>query len=282
MKTEIVVVGAGAIGLALAYELACRGHRVTLVERDRVPLAKSVAGGPSRELEDWDLPRGASSWAASGILPPANLDTATDPIDRLRGLSHRRFPELAKRLAEETGIDCRFRRCGGWYLSDSPGETASMVGMVQYWRELSIECQPVSLPHCAAREPGLGPWCETVTSAKAWWVPDESTVCTPRLMAALSAACAARGVTILDRHVVRGFEETDAGVRLRLHAQASASQPVVESPAAARDLVAERLAICGGVWSGLIDPALRLSRSLVPVRGQILLLRRSSVTRCGA
>ncbi len=35
MNTEVVVLGAGAIGLSIGYELSRRGKRVTIVERDR-------------------------------------------------------------------------------------------------------------------------------------------------------------------------------------------------------------------------------------------------------
>jgi len=278
MKTEIAVVGAGAIGLTVAYELVCRGHQVTLVERDRVPAVDLPTDSDASAANAWDLPRGASSWAASGILPPANPDTATDPIDRLRGMSHRRFPGLAERLLEETGIDCQLRRCGGWYLSDSAGETAAMVGMVQYWRELSIECEPIDLNQCTAREPILKDWCASVSSAKAWWVPDEYTVCTPRLLAALALACVKRGVQVVDQRVVTGIDEGDRGVRVRLARRSIGSAFAADQKTDQIELVAEQLAVCGGVWSGLIDPALRLTQSLVPVRGQILLLRQQRQT----
>lgn len=268
MSTEVAVIGAGAIGLSLAYELARRGHRVTVIERDEIPT--SAAPNARR----WDLPRSASTWAASGILPPANVETATDPIDRLRGLSHRLFPALASRLRDETGIDCQLRRCGALYLSDSVGETAAMVGMVQYWRELAIECQEITLEELARRQPALRHWGETVSGAKAWWVPDEYTLCTPMYMAALAAGCEREGVRLLDRTTVTGIDDLGGAVRLHLSHSGSSDNGTAahDGREAPDELNVPRVALCAGVWSGRIAQSMRLSQSLVPVRGQILLL----------
>ena len=70
MKTyDDLIVGGGVVGLSLAWELARAGRAVHLIERD-----------PNGE---------GTSWAGAGILPPANVDAAHDPIDQLRGMSHR-------------------------------------------------------------------------------------------------------------------------------------------------------------------------------------------------
>ena len=106
---QTIVVGGGIIGLSIAWNLAKQGCSVTLLERDQVGRA--------------------TSWAGSGILPPANLAKAADPIDQLRGYSHQLFPSWAEELEQLTGIDSGLRRCGGWYLADSVGERASRVGI---------------------------------------------------------------------------------------------------------------------------------------------------------
>ena len=125
MKADVIVIGAGAVGAAIAYELLLSNRSVVLLDRDQPEQFR-----PS-----------ATSWAGAGILPPANFRTATDPIDRLRGLSHQRFPTLAEELQEVTGIDCELDRCGGWYLADTPGEIGAMTGMMLFWQELGIDCE---------------------------------------------------------------------------------------------------------------------------------------------
>ncbi len=78
MKHHTTIIGGGAVGLSTAWELARRGFRVSLLERSQIGRA--------------------TSWAGAGILPPANLGTATDPIDQLRGLSHELFPDWTEAL----------------------------------------------------------------------------------------------------------------------------------------------------------------------------------------
>ncbi len=253
MKAEIVVVGAGAIGLTTAYELARRGRGVVVIDRDRLRVTESTCCTTETPF------RSASSWAACGILPPANLSAATDPLERLRGLSHQLFPDLASRLKGETGIDPQLERCGGWYLSDTAGETASLVGMVDFWRELNIQCEEVDAAEFAIREPAMAEWAASSEKARAWWAPDEYRICTPLYLQALITACKKLGVRFLDERRVVGIEESKS--------------PVTVSVDDGECVTAEQLAVCGGVWSGLVSESLRLAGSLVPVRGQMLLLK---------
>ena len=175
MKPQrIVIVGGGVIGLSLAWELSRRGVAVTLLDKGEFGKA--------------------TSWAAAGILPPANRLTATDPMDQLRGLSHELFPGWCNRLKDLTGIDCGLRRCGGWYLAETAGERAAMIGMTEYWHEMQIECESIELATVAAREPILESWCHDPDTHAAWWVPDEYQIRTPRLLQALVQACRISGV----------------------------------------------------------------------------------------
>ncbi len=237
LSDRILIIGGGAIGLSTAWELARRGCAVTLLERNQ-----SVGR--------------ATSWSAAGILPPANFETATDPIDRLRGLSHNLFPEWVANLQATTGIDPGLRRCGGWYLANTPGEKASMIGMTDYWQSLEIECQPISSDELAKQEPALSN--AIVETAAAWWVPDEYQLRCPDHLKALETACQIAGVEI----------KTDAKVTdLRWNADSVSAQ--------CDDvwLDADHVVVCGGAWTGLVADELGLESSLIPVRGQIMLFQ---------
>jgi glycine oxidase len=237
MKTRTIIIGSGAIGLAIAWDLSRRGDQLTLLERNH-----TVGSG--------------TSCSASGILPAANMETATDPLDQLRGLSHRLFPEWVAELQSVTAVDSGYRRCGGWYLADTPGEHASMVGMTQYWNELSIQCESVSHEELARREPALTPHAGRAMTA--WFAPDECQVCPPDYLRALHLACQAGGVDTI----------TDAVVDdVRWGSQSAAVQ------VRGRWLECDRVVVCCGAWSGSVAARLRLQSSVVPVRGQILLLK---------
>ncbi len=238
MTHHTAIVGGGVIGLSIAWELVQRGHRVSLFD------SSAIGRG--------------TSWAATGILPPANLETATDPIDALRGVSHQRFPVWANDLKESTGIDVGLRRCGGWYLADTPGERAAMLGMAEYWNDLDIQCESVPLTQVGEREPGLADWVQTNPSAGAWWVPDEYQIRPPRYLQALAHACRQHGVDLHENCAIDDLQDSGG------------TSAIV---ADGRSIAADSIVICAGVWTGRIARRFGLESSLVPIRGQILLLR---------
>ena len=232
------------IGLSLAWELGRRGERVILLERDRVGRA--------------------TSWAATGILPPANQRLATDPLEQLRGMSHELFPGWSDALKRTTGIDNGFRRCGGWYLAETAGERAALGAMTSYWDELDICCEPVAAADLVRREPALRAWASHNPSASAWWTADECQVRSPDHLKALTQACRQTGVQILEDIGVVDIRWRDNSVT------ATANHPL---PDGTRDIQGDRVVLCGGAWTGRIADQLNLQTSLVPIRGQILMLK---------
>ena len=93
MKTDVLIVGAGVIGLSIAHELLCRGTRVTLVD----------PGEPGKE----------ASWAAAGVLAPQGARPVNrDYLDLcLAGLDL--YTDWSAALLGETGIDVEYRTEAG-------------------------------------------------------------------------------------------------------------------------------------------------------------------------
>lgn len=241
MNQHVIIVGGGVIGLSLAWQLSRRDVSVTLIERDRIGKA--------------------TSWAAAGILPPANAAKATDPIDRLRGISHALFPTWADELRSITGIDVGLRHCGGWYLADTPGEAASMIGMTGYWDELDIRCQRTDAAEVAIREPAIAAWIngDDRDRKHAWWVPDEYQIRPPRYLQALHQACLVGGVRFIESQSVADLEQQQTGASVTM------------TDGSHHD--ADAVVVCGGAWTGSVAERLHLQQSLIPIRGQILLLK---------
>ncbi|MEM9646221.1 MAG: FAD-dependent oxidoreductase [Planctomycetota bacterium] len=253
-ESTSLVIGAGVIGLSIADELSRRGHQVTVL--DRHDTARST------------------SWAASGILPPCHLETALDPLDRLRGYSHSFFASKIASLHRETGIDSELRCRGGWYLACSAGEAAAMAGMVAYWKEQGIACESVALDEIARREPALGVFARTndrdrrpedamreAGIRQAWFAPGECQIRPPRLLSALFRSCEARGVQFVTNVDIQRVDDRD--------------RSGVEVSDGERRWQAEQVVLAGGAATGLIEHRLRLQTSLVPIRGQILLKKAS-------
>jgi glycine oxidase len=94
---DVVVIGAGVIGCAIARELAKRGRDVMVIERD----------SPGRR----------ATWAAAGMLSPLGEAGAGGPFLELSDASLQRYASFAHELREETGIDIEYRTNGKLYVS---------------------------------------------------------------------------------------------------------------------------------------------------------------------
>src|SRR2546430_16783053 len=89
MSPDVIVVGAGATGTSIAYELAKAGVRVMIFERGQ------VAGGAT----------GASAGMIQ-INPDRNTPSS---LATLEAESARLFPALATELLDRTGMDIGYR-----------------------------------------------------------------------------------------------------------------------------------------------------------------------------
>ena len=98
LADDIVVIGGGVIGLAVANEFLRLGAKVRILERNYC----------GRE----------SSWAGGGILSPLLPWDYPDPVTELTQFSNRLLPSLAETLRQETGIDPEYRACGMLALPD--------------------------------------------------------------------------------------------------------------------------------------------------------------------
>ena len=138
-RADVVVAGAGLVGLSLAYELACLGAGVTLVD----------AGHPGRATD-----------AGAGILSPATShenDPVLWPFLRQAG-SH--YPRLLERLAadgaEVTGA--RYRACGVLSLCVRSTEDAWFAPFAEMaLRRTPGAVSEIGTDEAAALFPPLGP-----------------------------------------------------------------------------------------------------------------------------
>jgi len=232
---EVILIGGGVLGLSIAYELTSRGQRVRILER-----GKQIA----RE----------ASWAGAGILPPANPDSALNPCDKLKGISHRLHPQWAERLQQESGIDTEFRKCGGIYLAKKPGEAASLAGYISMLNQEGIEASFLSKDKLLTLEPTLDP----DQFQAAYLLPDEMTLRNPRHVKALAKACELRGVRIDTQCEVLEIENTN-GMITGLRTTAG---PVL----------GEQYCITSGAWSSeLLKQVTAIPTGIVPIRGQMIL-----------
>ena len=236
---DCLILGGGIIGLSLAYELAKHGLQVQVIDQSQ--MGKEA------------------SWAGAGILPPANLQTAVDPIDRLRGLSHPLHAQWSKQLAEETGIHNGYQPCGGIYLARQQGEAAALDAFVHWLQEDKIDVIPLTIQELVDREPALNETAHSGLLKAAYFVPAESQCRNPDHLRALLTACHQRGVILSDQVTAQSFN-------VRGH-------QIESIETSAGKLQAESYCITSGAWSGQLLAQLNIANGILPVRGQMVLYR---------
>ena len=234
---DVLIVGGGVVGLSLAWELAGRGARVVVAERQT----------PGRE----------ASWAGAGILPPAVDAEDASAAERLTALSHRLHATWAAELRESTGIDTGYVRCGGIYLARDEVEKQFLEAAAELCARRQIECRRLTADELTNMEPSAD-WASASPQLEAaWWLPDECQIRNPRHLRALLVACQMRGVRVLPETEVLGFDvEQERVARVRT---------------AQGTLAAAQICVTSGPWTRRLLEGLGVPTAIRPVRGQIAL-----------
>jgi len=229
---DLIVVGAGLIGLSIAREASGRGLRVTLLDRGE--------------------PGGGASRAAAGMLSP--LSEASDSGAYLRfGLtSLRMYRSWVAELEERSGVEVEYRECGKLCLAHTSEEEERLRARHAWAREIRVRAEALSIQDLQAHLP------EVVSATEsALLVHDDFRVSARRLSRALVQAARIEGIEVRAEAGVRAIR-TDGG---------RISGVLLENGSS---LFTERVLLSAGAWSGTIGgihpPPIR------PVRGQMVAL----------
>lgn len=189
---DVLLVGAGLIGLASAWRMSRRGAKVTLVDPQ-----------PGR----------GASWAAAGMLAPVTeVHYGEEPLLRLNLASSDLFPAFIEGLMEDGGRDVGYRRCGTVMVARDRDDNAALEDVYRYQGELGLEVERLSARDLRRHEPALSP-----RTRGGIHVPGDHQVDNRALVDALMRSCEERGVSFRREHA-QAVESSDGratGVRLR-------------------------------------------------------------------
>lgn len=174
-STDIVIAGAGLMGLTSAYYLSRQGYSVRLIDAGRV----------GRQ----------ASWAGGGILWPLYAWRYPKPVQEMAQAGRKLYPQLCAQLLSTTGIDAEYRETGMLVVDSDESDNAA------HWCAENNEPRQIITAGDAA--PGLN------TQGPITYLPKVAQVRNPRLCKALKAHLLSVGVDVVENEAVSDVTECD-------------------------------------------------------------------------
>ncbi|HKF07799.1 MAG TPA: glycine oxidase ThiO [Xanthobacteraceae bacterium] len=239
-KPNVAIIGAGVIGLAIAWRLAARGTSVQVFDR-------GAAGA------------GASHAAAGMLAACAEAEPGEEALVALGRESQARWGAFAAELLAASGIDVELRPEGTLLLALTADDQARLTHQLVFQQKLDLPLQWISAADTRRREPHLAG-----KLAGAVFSPEDTQVDNRKLVAALRVAAEAAGVSVREYRSVRAISSRGG----RVDGIILADGTKVE---------ADVVVLAAGAWArGIegVDPKLR--PQVRPIKGQMLALRMDS------
>jgi glycine/D-amino acid oxidase-like deaminating enzyme len=177
---DVVVIGAGIVGVFSAYYLAQRGLRVALLEKGYV--------GAEQSSRNW-------GWCRQQNRDARELPISTHSLD------------LWERFAQESGEDTGFRRCGLLYLSNDEEELARWAKWRDFAKTVGVTTHMLDAKAALARS-GM--------TAQTWrggvFSPSDGTADPSKAAPAVATALKKLGGTVHQQCAARGLELSGGAV----------------------------------------------------------------------
>ncbi len=240
-RSDVLVVGGGVIGLAVAWRARLSGMSVVMLERETIGAR-------------------CASAVAAGMLAPVSEVEFGDAGRRTLELGVRSaasWPDFAAELERASGVAVGLRPSGTLVVARDADEARELERQFAFREELGLRAARLTPSAARELEPALAP-----TVRLALHAPDDHSVDPRRVLVALRRACEQAGVELRERAPVARLEvaggDQSSGVLL----------------ASGERVQAGRVVIAAGAWSAELDGLPEYARVAVrPLKGQILRLR---------
>ena len=134
---DVVVVGAGVIGCAVARELARRGATTVVIE------ARAVGAGATQ--------------ASAGVLAPYIEAPSDGPLHAMTVQSLSLYDEFISSVARESSIPIEYRRCGTLEVAYDAKAAEHLRGLHEWIRSTGVDAQWIDPADVGRLEPALAP-----------------------------------------------------------------------------------------------------------------------------
>jgi glycine oxidase len=236
---DVAVIGAGVIGLSIAWRLALRGLAVAVFERD-------TAGA-------------GASLAATGMLAAAaEHEPGCHDLLALALESQRQWPQFRAQLEVQSGHDVDFREGGTLVVALGRDEVERLRFRHDLHKRHDLPTRWLGGPQVREMEPALRP-----SVAAGLYCADDHQVDPRLVMAALRAAYQAAGGHLVEHCAVTGVDLEGGRVTGLTTARGACRAPVV--------------VLAAGAWTGNVLPP-GLTVPVRPLKGQALAVRMTAQT----
>jgi len=238
-STEVVIVGGGVIGCAIAYFLRKRDIAVKVLERGEIGAQASNA--------------------AAGLLAPLGPLPGPGPLADLLLGSFALFPALVAELEDVSGIRVEYERTGALRTVRDAKRVAGLRKRMEEWQPLGLQMYWLSGDEARQREPLLA-----ADTCAAIYAPEESQVRAPLLVKAFAQAATRLGAVFYSHREIMGLQRH--GTRVT---------DVYTSEG--ETIACDHLVIAAGAWAARCGEWLGFELPVSPLRGQILSLRQAGL-----
>lgn len=232
-ETDIIVVGAGVVGSAVAYELVRRGATVSLLD------SRVVGAGATQ--------------ASGGMLAPYTEAVEGGPLMTLGARSLGLFGPMAAAVQAEAGIDVKYGATGSLHCASADASLAHFERTCSTLAALGVPATRLSAADVRALEPDVAG-----IVLGGMLLPTQGMVSAPALTRAFTVAAQRRGATLLE------------GTRV-IRVSPRAADVAVETDKGL--LRARTVVLATGAWAGTTTVEGAAAVPVTPVRGQLLHLQ---------
>jgi glycine oxidase len=231
--TDIIVVGAGIIGCAIAHELARRGASVEVVDERPIGMG--------------------ATQASAGVLAPFIEADEGSPLLDLTVRSLDLYDDFISRTASDSGIAIPYRRTGTLDVAVDDSELRALQKIADALKHRGVPALMLDAQTVRTEEPHLG-----AAAAGGLLIEAHGFVAARELTRALAAAARHAGAQLIEQGHVRRIARRDGDM-------------IVETDRGS--LTGNAVVLAAGSWSSAIAIEGVSARVPVrPVRGQLLSL----------
>jgi glycine oxidase len=250
---DILVIGGGVIGLAIAWRIAQRSGGSAQRSGGSALRSGRVA------VLDPD-PGSGASWTAAGMLAPATeLYYGEHGLYALNAASASRYPGFVADLEQASGRPVGYVAEGTLLVGWDSADAAAIHDLHRFHRTLAIDTQMLTGRELRALEPGLASGLPGGLLA-----PNDHQIDNRLLHSALAIAAEAAGVTMI-RSRVEGICVRDGAAGPEVRGVTLPDGHVIP---------ASTVVLAGGAWSRLIEGLpIEVLPAVRPVKGQTLRVR---------